>query len=100
MTTGTKGRMLSEEVMTGLQRILEGNGDYVNDNLSEEAQNLVLIISARSMARFCDEHEGNHEAWGEDADTWAERIAGFRELAAETEAMLGPWFIEWIERGA
>lgn len=96
MTTETDSRMLSEEVMTGLERLFEGNGDYVSDNLSEEASNLVLIISARTMAKFCDDNEGRHEAWGTDEATWAQWIAHCRGLVAETEKMLGPWFVAWI----
>jgi hypothetical protein len=92
LDTGT----FREQVMTGVERIFEGDAEYI-ERLPEEAQNLVLIISARAMAEFCDANDGRHEAWGLDEATWARWIAHCRGLVAETEAMLGPWVADWID---
>lgn len=95
MTTGTDRDTLRAQVMTGLDRIFDGDAEYVNA-LPEIAQNLVLIMSARAMAQFCDDNEGRHEAWGVDADAWARWIAHCRGIVAKADALLGPWFAAWI----
>lgn len=98
MTTDKELDTLNEQVMTGIERLMTGDAEYVNA-LPETASNIVLIISARTMAEFCDEHEGR-PLWGADAGTWDRLIAHLRGLAAETEELLGDWFTAWIEHGA
>ncbi len=95
MTTDKELDTLNEQVMTGIERLMAGDAEYVNA-LPETASNIVLIISARTMAEFCDANE-SHPRWGVDAARWAVLIAHLRGLAAETEEMLGPWFAAWID---
>ncbi len=96
MSTGIETGTLHEQVMTGLERIFDGDAEYV-ERLPEEAQHLVLIISARALAEFCDANAGRHAAWGMDEPTWVRWIAHGCGLVAETEAMLGPWLADWID---
>jgi hypothetical protein len=87
---------LHAQVMTGLEHLFVGDGNYIAD-LPDEVQNLVLILSARALADFCDANEGKHEVWGVDESTWAAWIANGRTLVAETDALLGPWPKAWLD---
>jgi hypothetical protein len=82
--------------MTGVERLMSGDGEHAFDGLSDDEQNLALIISGQALAQFCDSNERRQEDWGIDEATWAQWIANGREVAVEVEDVLEPWLDAWL----
>jgi len=87
---------LEAQVMAGIEHLMSGDGKYLTE-LPDDAQHLVLLVSARALAEFCDANAGRHEQWGMDEATWAHWIQQGRHLVFETERLLGPWLDAWID---
>jgi hypothetical protein len=46
---------LFQRVMAGVERLMRGDGERTLEGLSDDEQNLALIISGRSRLHFCDD---------------------------------------------
>jgi hypothetical protein len=46
---------LLQRVMAGVERLMRGDGERTLEGLSDDEQNLALIISGRSRLHFCDD---------------------------------------------
>ncbi len=85
---------LYQQVVMGLERIFRGEPV---DDLSYEAESIILYISGRALKEFCAANAGEHDAWRMDESTWSRWIEAGSLLSEETERLLGPWIRDWID---
>jgi hypothetical protein len=96
MSSAIEKAALFQQVMTGVERLVDGDAEHAFDGLSAEEECLALIISGRTLMQFCDANEGKHEEWGMGTDSWQRWIANGREIAAEVDSVLGPRLDTWL----
>jgi hypothetical protein len=53
---------MQTRVMAGIERLVDGDAEHAFDGLSDEEENIALLISGRALAMFCDANDGKHEA--------------------------------------
>jgi hypothetical protein len=75
MSNASATDTLLQQVMTGVERLIDGDAEHAFDGLSDEEECLALIISGRTLLQFCDANAGKHEGWDMDATTWQQWIA-------------------------